>query len=467
MTPITQPTDALREQHARGIATLAEWAASSTFDSIEKPVLARAVRVLFDDLAAMIGARDEPQVKEVHGRTLARAKVAEATVFRGGRARTDQLSAVVANGIAADWLELDEGYRPTPCHAGLYVVPALIAECEARDVKVRDMLRALVLAYEIVTRVARSFSPAKVVMQSHGRYCAVGAAAGVALARGANADLLHAAITGAVTLITAAPRDHLVSGALIRNVWPAVGGWAGTMSVEWAECGIRGVDNAFHDVYATVHGGTTHPERLTEQLGERWSILDGYLKLYACCQHLHSSIEAVLGIRDSLLRDAPLEDVTEIEVETHPLALPLANPRPKTTLGAKFSLPHAVAAALATGSGGADAFMSTTLDDARIARLRERVNVKPYRPLPDPPHDRPSRVTIRQRDGRTATGECASAQGGTDRPFPPDVFIDKITALAAPVYPRFVSTYRELARLDDADLAQPWRGVVERVCGTG
>src|SRR5690242_1973070 len=99
MTPITQPTDALREQHARGIATLAEWAASSTFDSIEKPVLARAVRVLFDDLAAMIGARDEPQVKEVHGRTLARAKAAEATVFRGGRARTDQLSAVVANGI--------------------------------------------------------------------------------------------------------------------------------------------------------------------------------------------------------------------------------------------------------------------------------------------------------------------------------------------------------------------------------
>jgi len=169
-------------------------------------------------------------------------------------------------------------------------------------------------------------------------------------------------------------------------------------------------------------------------------------------------------MRDSVLRAAPLEDVTEIEVETHPLALPLANPRPTTTLGAKFSLPHAVAAALAMGSGGADAFMSMTLDDARIAPLRERVKVRPYRPLPDPPHDRPSRVTIRQRNGRTATGECPSARGGTDRPFPPDVFIDKITALAAPVYPRFVSTYRDLARLDDADLAQPWRAVVERIC---
>ena len=34
--------------------------------------------------------------------------------------------------VAADWLELDEGYRAVPCHAGLYVVPALLAEAETR-----------------------------------------------------------------------------------------------------------------------------------------------------------------------------------------------------------------------------------------------------------------------------------------------------------------------------------------------
>ena len=92
----------------------------------------------------------------------------------------------------------------------------------------------------------------------------------------------------------ASPRDHLVSGALIRNVWPAVGAWAGTMSVDWAECGIGGVDTGFYDVYSTVHGGTADPAHLTEGLGERWGILDGYMKLYACCQHLHSAVEATL-----------------------------------------------------------------------------------------------------------------------------------------------------------------------------
>lgn len=453
----------IRAECAEGIRELTRWAAAARVEDVPRPVLQRAVRVLADDLAAIIGARDEPEVARIHARTLERARATEATIFRGGRPRTDRLSAIVANGIAADWLELDEGYRLAPCHAGLYTVPALLAECEARSVPLRDMLRAIVLGYEIATRVARTWTPRAMVMQSHGRYAAVGAAAAVALARNADADLLRNALTGAVTLTMASPRDHLVSGALIRNAWPAVGAWAGTMSVDWAECGMGGVDTGFYDVYSTVHGGAADPARLTEALGERWGILDGYMKVYACCQHLHSTVEAIVGLG----RLEALHEIREIVVETHPLAVPLANPRPVTTLGAKFSLPHAAAAAVVTGSGGADAFMSTTLNDPLIARLRDRVSVAPYEPLPPAPDDRPARVRIRYEDGRERTAECRSAQGGPDRPFPPSVFIDKITALTAPVYPRFVPVFEALLELDGDALAQPWSAQVERLCAAG
>ena len=205
------------------------------------------------------------------------------------------------------------------------------------------MLRALVLSYEISTRIARTWTPRAFVMQSHGRYGAIGAAAAVALARHADAETLHAALTGAVTLTTPSPRDHLVSGALVRNVWPAVAAWSGMMSVDWAECGIGGVDGGFYDVYTTVHGGRADPEVLTAGLGAEWAILDGYLKIHACCQHLHSTVEAMLAIRDDLGAGVAPDRVVEIEVHTHPLAVPLVNPRPVTTLGAKFSLPHAAA----------------------------------------------------------------------------------------------------------------------------
>jgi 2-methylcitrate dehydratase PrpD len=360
---------------------------------------------------------------------LALSSAQVATVFGGGRRRTERTWAAVANATAADWLELDEGYRLAPCHAGLYTVPALLAEAESTNLRVGEMLRALVLGYEVVTRVARTFSQRALNMQAHGRYCAIGAAAATGLARGAGAELLQGAVTAATTLVTASPRNHLVSGALVRNVWPAIGAFSGMLSVEWAQCGITGVATGLYDVYDTVFGGEADATRLTDGLGTRWAIQDGYTKMFACCQHLHSAVEAALGLRAALQDEGGLAAIEAIDVETHPLALPLANASPTTSLGAKFSMPHAIAATLATGTGGADAFLASTLSEPTIAGLREKVRVHPYQPLPPPPEDRPARVRIRLRSGGVIENECGSAQGGPDRPFPDSVLDDKVRTL--------------------------------------
>jgi 2-methylcitrate dehydratase PrpD len=457
-------TDQSRERISDATRALCEWAAATDAAAIPDHVLARAARVLADDLGAIVGARGEPEVQCFHEEVLARTAVNEATVFRGGRSRTERSWAAVANAVAGDWLELDEGYRVTPCHAGLYTVPALLAEAEASNLPFERMLRALVLAYELVTRVARAFTPRAYTMQSHGRYSAIGAAAATALARGADADLLHSAVTAAATLVIASPRNHLVSGALVRNVWPAVGAWSGMLSVDWARCGIGGVSGGLYDVYGTVFGGEAHPGMLTEDLGASWAILDGYTKLYACCQHLHSAVEAVLALRPGLLDRGGASAVEAIEVETHPLALALANPRPETTLGAKFSMPHALSAALVTGTGGADAFMSGTLREPAIGALRERVRVKPYAPLPAPPQDRPARVRVTLRDGSDLSAECLSAAGGPDRPFAPAMLDRKVHALTNAAYPNMAPTILALADAPSARAAGGWADIVARMC---
>jgi 2-methylcitrate dehydratase PrpD len=456
--------DAVREACAKGIRRLAAWASSVTDADVPAAVLKRAGQVLADDLGAIIGARDEPEVAAFHARTLAHPGAPEATVFRGGRARTDRRAAAVANAVAGDWLELDEGYRITPCHAGLYVLPTLLAEAEARDLSLRTLLRVLAVSYEVVTRVARGFAPRVLNVHSHARYGAVGACAASALAQGASAELLHAALDAAATLVNAGPRNHLVSGALVRNVWPALGAWSGMMSVEWAQCGIAGAPDGFHDTYAGVLGSEVHPERLTAGLGESWAVQDGYSKVFACCQHLHSAVEAALEARAQVVAHGGAEAIASVVVEGHPLALLLPNPRPATTLGAKFSLPHAIAAALVTGSGGADAFASTTLREATIAALRERVAIEPYGDLPPPPNDRPARVRIGMRDGAQVEATCLSAQGGPDRPFPPDVVMRKLAMLAAPVYPGLPAVMAEVLALEPQRLAQGWREVVAAMC---
>lgn len=453
-----------REEVAQGIRRLAAWAAGTGAGDIPAQVMERAVRVLADDLSAIVGARDEPEVARFHERTLAGAKTAEATVFRGGRHRTERIGAAVANAVAADWLELDEGYRLTPCHAGLYVIPALLAEAEARNLALAQMLRALVLGYEIVTRVARAFPQKTATMQSHGRYAAVGAAAGISLSQGRSSEELLDAISAAVTLVGPSPRNHLAQGILVRNVWPAAGAWSGMMAAEWAECGIAGTPGAFFDVYGTVLGGRADRERLTADLGGSWAILDGYTKVYACCQHLHSAVEAALELRQQDLEETALEDIVSIDVETHALALPLVNPRPHTTLAAKFSMSHAMAAALAMGSGGADAFAASTLGDARLAGLRERVRVRPWLPELAPPNDRPARVTVGLREGRKVQRECLSAAGGPDRPLPAQTVLEKMAVLASPVYPRMRPLFERLLALPKNATRRGWADIVTEIC---
>ena len=122
---------------------------------------------------------------------VSRAGAEEFDRFNGRGGKADRFSAAVANGAAADWCELDEGYRRATCHAGLYVIPALIAEAEATGASTEEILRALVLGYEVAARFARAFPPKVLVLHPHASLAAIGAAAGVGALRKLDAALLN------------------------------------------------------------------------------------------------------------------------------------------------------------------------------------------------------------------------------------------------------------------------------------
>jgi 2-methylcitrate dehydratase PrpD len=326
-------------------------------------------------------------------------------------------------------------------------------------------LRATAVAYEVVTRVARAFTPADDGIHSHANYSAIGACAATASARRLDAREFCDALSSAFTFCFAGPRNHVVKGALVRNTWPALGAWSGMMSVEWARCGIAGLAESAYDALVGGLHATAHPDRLTADLGRQWAVLDGYTKIYACCQHAHSAAEAVLELRRQLPPEGALGQIERIVVETHRLALKLTNAVPATTLAAKFSLPHIVAAALTFGEAGARAFFSDTLAHSGIAELRGKISIAPYLPELAPPHDRSARVYVHLRNGRVVSSECLSAAGGPDRPFGDEVVMDKMAQLTASVYPRFPGVMQQIIELDQAQLARGWRDAVAEFCG--
>ena len=453
----------LRDLSGQNLIQLISWANSVSVNDIPQPVLDKASSILADNLSVMIGARDEPEVAAFHKRVIARAQTREALIWRGGQHRTDLASAAVANALAGDWLELDEGYRITLCHAGLYLIPCLLAEAEANNLTYHDMLRVLVLGYEVVTRIARAWVVDEITMQSHGRYGAVGAATSVALARRLTSEQFVASLGAAATLIGPAPRNHLSEGVLIRNAWAASGAYNGLMAVEWVQCGIHGIPEALFDVYTTVLGGRAKPEALVQGLGAQWAMLDSYSKIYACCQHLHAAVEAGLQLRGAHPQLMASDQICRIEVKTHHLAAELANTEPATSLAAKFSLPHAMGEVFALGKKATSSFGSATLTDPEVCRLRSLVEITTWRDALVPPNDRPALVTVSIRSGETFSYECLSAEGGPDRPFPADMWVEKMRMLAQSAYPGIIDVFQKLATNQDAIREQLWRKILQHI----
>lgn len=454
-----------REETERGVRALVGWACRVRLGDIPEPALRRAVLVVADDLAAIVASRDEREVVRIHDRLLRRGADGEATLFRGGRPRTDRLSAAVGNAAAANWAELDEGYRKATCHAGLYTLPALFAEAEAARLGVGDLLRSAVVSYEIVTRFARAWRLPSFVLHPHATFAAVGAAAATALARRLDEATFLDALTSAATLIAAGPYDHAVKGALVRNMWAAAGAWNGMRSVDWAECGIGGLPGTPHDVYAVALQGDPRPGELTSRLGEEWAICDGYHKLFACCQYAHSAVEAARALLTRIPLGTTSARITRVVVETHRLGMSLGNYEPATTLAAKFSMPHCVAATLVFGDAGVASFNGDALAMPEVARLRKAVQLEPFLPEQAWPHDRPARVTVELDDGRTLTEECLSARGGPDRPLSEVEVLGKVSRLTGDVYPDLGAVVSDLLERSPARTAEGWDEVVARFTG--
>lgn len=451
-------TTATPETTAAGIEELCTWAAVVKLADIPQPIQRRAMVVLCDDIAAIVAARDEPEVKRAQDRLCAKPGERAATVFRGGRPMTDRFSAAVANGLAADWCELDEGYRRATCHAGLYTIPALIADAEASGASVAEVTRALVIGYEVAGRFARAFPFKKLVLHPHASLAAVGAAGGVAALRQHDAATFVAAVSAASTMVAPGPYTHAVEGALVRNVWPAAGAWCGLQAVEWAECGIGGLASSPYHVFAAAFGSEPRLDQLTAGLGEEWAVADGYHKIHACCQYSHSAVEAAL---EALGGSRPASSqIARVIVETHRLGMTLNNRTPETTLAAKFSMPHILAATCTLGHAGAEAFASTTLTDEAISGVRERVELRPFEPEMAWPKDRPARVTLELTDGTRRTAVCESARGGPDRPFSMEEILAKIEGITGSVYPDFRRVAEKLIAAVPDTLAASWSSVV-------
>jgi 2-methylcitrate dehydratase PrpD len=103
-------------------------------------------------------------------------------------------------------------------------------------------------------------------------------------------------------------------------------------------------------------------------------------------------------------------------------------------LGAKFSIPYAVAASLVLGRTDLAAFEDAAVADPRIRRLAARVEIASDPAMnPRRPDDYPTAVVaVALRDGRLLTESTTVVRGDAAAPADLGEIIEKFETLAAP-----------------------------------
>lgn len=281
------------------------------------------------------------------------------------------------DGIYAHVIELDDGHRIGMVHPGAPVISAILAVAEKHPVKQENLLRGIVVGYEVAIRLACAVQPNHKLKGYHatGTCGSVGAAMGIATMLGFDFEQTKSAFSAATT--SAAGILEMIDGdtqmkpynagrAAMDGVTAAFVGKARFKSPVDALGGKRG--------FLKVMTDEPKLQYITDFTADKYMIESIYRKPYAACRHCHPSIEAALTLRDR--KAFELEEVKHIDVTTYKLAVEgHDHTKIEGSNSAKMSIPYSLAVALCTGKAGIDEFSDERVKDVSVLNLAEKVSV--------------------------------------------------------------------------------------------
>jgi len=312
-------------------------------------------------------------------------------------------NAAFLNAAYGHGADIDDGHRTAQGHPGIVVIPAAFALAEAARMNGKDVILAVVAGYDVFVRLASAVNPAHFNRGFHSTGTVGTIAAGAAAAKVLKLDFkgVHNAISLAAVQ-AAGVHEISESAQASKPLSPAKAAYGGVLAGRMARLGIEGPREALEGGKGFIKAFTDKFdfEILQKELGQRFDILNCYVKLYPACRHCHGAIDAAIRLREA--GDARLESIDKIKVSIYPAAIKIVGSifEPASADEAKFSLPYGVATALRKGS-----FTLSDLDVAHSFDSGIRELVRKVEIVSDPALEnraaklRGSRVQLLFKDG--------------------------------------------------------------------
>lgn len=337
------------------------------------------------------------------------------------------------NGFASHVLELDDGHRHGMIHLGASIVSAVLEVAIKEGLKSDNVLRGIVMGYEVAVRCARAIQPGHKVRGYHvsGTCGTIGAAMGIAFACNYNKEQLKSTLACAVSS-AAGVLEIQEQASELKPYNIARAAYDGVLAAQIGKQALTGPDDILGGKrgFLSALTDTPHPEFLTDFSEDGCCIEGIYQKVHAACRHCHPAIDATLDMRKDL--NLQPDQIEKIDVHTYKLAVGSHDHTEiRGISSAKLSTPFTVALAIVKGSCGYADYNEDNLNDCWIKNLTRKVRVIEDDNLTaQSPTVRGAKVTIYMKDGKEYEAPCLYPKGEPENPLSRQELEDKFRGLA-------------------------------------
>lgn len=351
-----------------------------------------------------------------------------------GRTATARAAALY-NGTAAHAAEVDDSFRDAMYHPGAATIAAALAASQDAGVSGLDFLRALVLGYEVSTRIGVVMGrPHYRFWHNTGTVGTFGAAAASAGVLGLGARPFAHALATAATF-AAGLQQAFRMDSMSKPLHAGRAAEGGLLAAQMAARGVTGSLDVLDGESGLGQAMSNGPDwsEVGATLGSDFHITRLTFKNHIGCGHTFAAIDGALELREK--HGLHAEDIARVRVDTYRPALDIAcYERPASANEARFSLRYVVATALTRGSVRLAAYEPAQLDDARVRELMTRIE-----PRVDPeidaafPGQRSARVEITTHSGAKLVHLQPNRKGDPELPLSDAELTSKFLELSEPV----------------------------------
>ncbi|MYN12080.1 MmgE/PrpD family protein [Pusillimonas sp. TS35] len=424
-------------------AELAAFAAGLSYEEIPDAVLRRTEDLMLDTLASILAGSSARPVQAIGHFADAMGPASGPSENMVTRKTTSPLFAAMVNAASAHMVEQDDVHNGSVFHPAAVVFPPAIAAAQALGRTGRELLTACVAGYEVGIRVGEFLGRSHYkVFHTTGTAGTLAAAAAVGRLLNLTAEQMLDAFGSAGTQASGL-WEFLRDAADSKQLHTAKAAASGLTAAYLAQEGFTGARRILEGPQGMAAGMSSdaNPAKLTDGLGQRWTVLETSFKYHASCRHTHPAADALLAlVREHGLTAGDIESVT---ARVHQGAIDVLGPvvNPTTVHQSKFSM-GTVLGLIAVHQRAGLAEFDAGLENAQVSDFRNRVSMELDQEVDAAyPARWIGKVAVRTRDGRTLESRVDEPKGDPGNTLSRAEIEDKA---------RRLSTYRNAATAQEA-----------------